>query len=207
VHDCHSKSNISTRAALSVLKRRGAHAKLLSQLDDGAKERLLNRSRRTIQSLRDFIVGHPLAVLEQEDQSLLRRQLSERLENFFDQQLLLIMLFNIFRFLVERRKQAVVSIPRHILKHIAPHLFPAQRISAPVIEKGVDHNLSQPGVETRVAAKSVQRLESLEPDLLREVFGVVRVARVVQRERVDTSLKPLRQRGESIRVTRLRAPD
>jgi hypothetical protein len=38
-----------------------------------------------------------------------------------------------------------------------------------------------------------------------EVFGIVRVTRKVERERVDAPLKPLRQPRESFRIARLSA--
>lgn len=76
-----------------------------------------------------------------------------------------------------------------------------------MVEKSVNRYLSKPGVEAGFASEFAEASESPEPDFLREVFGVVRVAAVVEREQVDASLVTLRQLTEGFHVAALCAPD
>jgi hypothetical protein len=146
-------------------------------------------------------------VLEEEDQSLLRGQISERVHHARDEKLLFDRLFQTAR--AKRQGTAV----RH--RRIAPRGFPRIEVHdlravsrrATVIEKRVDHDLPQPRVETRLAAKTFDRAKSLEPDFLREVFGVVAVAGVMQREHVESALVGACERREGFRIAALRALD
>src|SRR5262245_51321866 len=62
-----------TRRVRTVLLRAKFHAQVLSQPIVRAEQRFFDRPRRARAGQGDFIVGHPLAVLEQKDQPLLRR--------------------------------------------------------------------------------------------------------------------------------------
>ena len=60
-------------------------------------------------------------------------------------------------------------------------------------------------MEARLSAKASDAAVSLEPDLLREVFGVFGALAVVERERIDAPLVVLRQTAEGFEVAFLRA--
>src|ERR1051325_3399303 len=75
---------------------------------------------------------------------------------------------------------------------------------APVVEKRVDRYAAEPSVEARLSAEASERTERLEPDLLREVFGVFGPSAVVQRERVDAPLVRAREPAEGFEVALFR---
>jgi hypothetical protein len=77
--------------------------------------------------------------------------------------------------------------------------------SAQAVEESVDYDLPQPRVKTRLAAKTFDRVESLQPDFPREVFGVVAVTRVIETEHEKASLVGAGERVEGFRLARLRA--
>jgi hypothetical protein len=55
-----------------------------------------------------------------------------------------------------------------------------------MVQKGIHHNPAQPGVKTGFTAKRPNRLERLEPDLLRKIFGVVRIPAIVHSHQVHS---------------------
>src|SRR5215510_9717739 len=70
-HSLRRASAPFTRRAGNVLRRAKFHAQVLTQPIDRAEQRFFDRSRRDRAGSGDFIVGHPLVVLEQKDQPLL----------------------------------------------------------------------------------------------------------------------------------------
>ena len=59
-------------------------------------------------------------------------------------------------------------------------VMPAIRLRSAMIQKAVDRDLPQPGVEARFISERGQRCVSFEPDLLRQILGVLALTRIVQ---------------------------
>src|SRR5262249_60988653 len=75
------------------------------------------------------------------------------------------------------------------------------------IKKCIERNPGQPGKEARLAGEAAEGLVSLQPNLLRQVFRLVRIAGVMQRQRIDAPLIRASQRTESFMISFLRALD
>src|SRR5262249_48510809 len=76
-----------------------------------------------------------------------------------------------------------------------------------MIEKSIDRNPAQPGIKTRLAAEAAERLIGLQPNLLRQVLRLMRVARVIQRQGIYAPLIRPSQRTESVVIAFLRTLD
>jgi hypothetical protein len=101
------------------------------------------------------------------------------------------------------------------VRSVSPRGFPCVKFAdlhdvargAPFIEERIDPDQPPPRVITRFAAKAFDRAESLQPDFLREVFGTVSVARVMEGQHAEALLAGAGERGEGFHVACLRAPD
>src|SRR5262249_40624233 len=76
-----------------------------------------------------------------------------------------------------------------------------------MIKKCIDRDPAQPGIEARLAAEAAEGLVSLQPNLLRQVFRLVRIAGVMQRQRIYAPLVRASQRTECFMISFLRALD
>ena len=76
-----------------------------------------------------------------------------------------------------------------------------------VIEKCVNSDSSEPRVERRITAETIERLISFQPNFLRKIFGVLGVAAIVKREQIDPSRVALGELAESVSIVRLGETD
>ena len=88
-----------------------------------------------------------------------------------------------------------------------PFAVERESCRALAVEEGVDGDLTEPRVEARLSAEALDAAVRLEPDLLREVFGVRAVAAEVEGERKDSPLVAPRDLAEGFGVAALRPPD
>src|SRR5882672_2857216 len=154
-----------TRSVGNVLCRAKLHAQVLTQSIDRAEQGLFDRPSRYRAGSGNLIVGHPLAVLEQKDQPLLRRQFTQPLHHLLDHHLLLQPLFGR---LPRLRGSQPQLIQRDQLAQSECFLSTAiHRLLRPLmVEKRVDRDPAQPGIEARLAAEAADGLVSLQPNLL-----------------------------------------
>src|SRR5688572_20146701 len=74
-----------------------------------------------------------------------------------------------------------------------------------MIQKRVDGDAPEPGVKTRFAAKTADRAVGFQPNLLRQIFSVRRVAAIMQSQQIETALVTLCQQTKRFSVSGLRA--
>ena len=138
-------------------------------------------------------------VFEQKDQSLMRRYFTESLHNPGNQNFVLQNRFQIRR--LEKRTRSCLR-RLEICQQVT-----AKQSASLVIQKTVDSDSSQPGVEARVTSESRECLKSLQLGFLRKILGIGGRVTVMQRQRVDAPLVSLGELAKGDCVTRLSLPD
>src|SRR5262245_5859962 len=164
-HSLRRASAPLTRRVGNVLRRANFHTQVLTEPIDRAEQRFFDSPRRDRAGPGDFIVGHPLAVLKQEDQPLLRRQFAQPLHHLLDHNLLLQPLLGL---LPRLRGSQPQLIQRDQLAQSERSFSTAiHRLRLPLmVEKRVDRDPAQPGIEARLAAEAADGPVSLQPNLL-----------------------------------------
>src|SRR5262245_53162920 len=164
-HSLRRASAPLTRRVGNVLRRAKFHPQILTQPIDRAEQRFFDRTRRDSAGPGDFIVAHPLAVLEQKDQPLLRRQFAQPLHHLLDHHLLLQPHFG--RLPRLRGSQAQLIQRDQLAKSERFLSIAIHRLHLPLmVEKGVDRDPAKPGIEARLAAEAADCPVSLQPNLL-----------------------------------------